>query len=181
MDLDLSFFECCGNGFQDQPFQSGSIVPSAAPGPSCDFGGDGNCDIDDLDALIMEIAATTNDPMFDLNGDETVDVDDRNEWLAQAGAVNLPSATPYLLADFTLDGVVDGQDFLLWNEFKFTSTAKWSMGDANADGVTDGQDFLEWNANKFTSSDGFAAVPEPAAGALSFVACICLGIAGLHR
>jgi len=29
MDLGLSFFECCGNGFKDQNFQSGSIVPGA--------------------------------------------------------------------------------------------------------------------------------------------------------
>ncbi len=33
IDLDLSFFECCGNGFRDQPFQSGSISPTAVPEP----------------------------------------------------------------------------------------------------------------------------------------------------
>jgi len=27
IDLSLSFFECCGNGFHDQPFLSGSISP----------------------------------------------------------------------------------------------------------------------------------------------------------
>lgn len=32
IDLGLSFFECCGNGFQDQFFQSGSISPSSNPG-----------------------------------------------------------------------------------------------------------------------------------------------------
>ena len=34
IDLDLSFFECCGNGFKDQPFQSGSISPVIVPTPS---------------------------------------------------------------------------------------------------------------------------------------------------
>jgi hypothetical protein len=29
IDLNTSFFECCGNGFKDQPFQSGRIIPSA--------------------------------------------------------------------------------------------------------------------------------------------------------
>jgi hypothetical protein len=27
IDLNTSFFECCGNGFKDQPFSSGSISP----------------------------------------------------------------------------------------------------------------------------------------------------------
>ena len=31
IDLDLSRFECCGNGFKDQPFRSGSISPVPAP------------------------------------------------------------------------------------------------------------------------------------------------------
>jgi hypothetical protein len=27
VDTDKSFYECCGNGFKDQPFSSGSITP----------------------------------------------------------------------------------------------------------------------------------------------------------
>ena len=34
IDLNTSFFECCGNGFNDQAFQSGRIVPTAVPEPS---------------------------------------------------------------------------------------------------------------------------------------------------
>ena len=34
IDLNTSFFECCGNGFRDQPFQSGSISPTIVPEPS---------------------------------------------------------------------------------------------------------------------------------------------------
>ena len=36
IDLNTSFFECCGNGFKDQPFTSGSITPavSAVPIPA---------------------------------------------------------------------------------------------------------------------------------------------------
>jgi hypothetical protein len=33
IDLTLSWFECCGNGFKDQPFISGSISPMAVPIP----------------------------------------------------------------------------------------------------------------------------------------------------
>ena len=126
--------------------------------PSCDFDGDFDCDIDDIDAMVMEIAAGTNSSAFDLTGDGNVDLADRDQWLADAGALNLVSGNPYLLADANLDGVVDGSDFLTWNANKFTATGKWSQGDWNADGVTDGQDFLVWNVNKFQSSDAGTGV-----------------------
>lgn len=32
IDLEMSFFECCGNGFHDQPFSSGGITLSTSPG-----------------------------------------------------------------------------------------------------------------------------------------------------
>jgi hypothetical protein len=31
IDLGMSFFECCGNGFKDQPFASGRITPLPEP------------------------------------------------------------------------------------------------------------------------------------------------------
>ena len=55
----------------------------------CDFDSDGACAITDLDALIAEIAANGNDPLYDLTGDGIVGLDDRDAWLAQAGAMNL--------------------------------------------------------------------------------------------
>jgi hypothetical protein len=58
----------------------------------------------------------------------------------------------FLTGDSNPDGIVDGQDFLDWNDAKFTATGKWSDADWNADGMTDGQDFLIWNENKFQSS-----------------------------
>jgi hypothetical protein len=81
-----------------------------------------------------------------------VDLADRDAWLAEAGAVNLPSANPYLLGDANLDGVVDGLDFGIWNAHKFTAVTAWSAGDFNATGTVDGQDFDIWNNNKFTGS-----------------------------
>ena len=41
-----------------------------------------------------------------------MDLEDRDDWLAQAGAQHLTSGNPYRVADFNLDGVVDGQDFV---------------------------------------------------------------------
>ena len=128
---------------------------------ACDFDNNDVCDIDDIDALVMEVVAGTNDPAFDLTGDNVVDIDDMDEWRAVAGAENLSSGNPYLVGDATLDGTVDGLDFIEWNDNKFTSSGKWSLADFTADGNTDGLDFIEWNNNKFMSADGVTAVPEP--------------------
>ena len=98
---------------------------------------------------------------FDLTGDGFVDQADLDEWLVLAGRINLPTSNPYLVGDANLDGRVDGQDFVVWNLHKFTSTAAWCSGDFNADGVVDGLDYIVWNDNKFTSSDTVASVPEP--------------------
>ena len=38
IDLANSFYECCGNGFQDQPFASGSISPVPLPAAAWLFG-----------------------------------------------------------------------------------------------------------------------------------------------
>ena len=130
-----------------------------------DFNVDGAYSCEDIDDLIAEIAAGTNDPSFDLNDDALVDVDDRDMWLATAGEFNLGPGKAYLLGDATLNGVVDGLDFTVWNANKFTNVAAWCSGDFSANGVVDGVDFTLWNANKFTESDVLRAMtkdPSPA-------------------
>ncbi len=118
-----------------------------------DFNNDGLFDCSDIDGLVAAIAVATHNPSFDLTGDGLVNLADRDAWLAEAGEVNLGIGRVYLLGDATLDGVVDGQDFIRWNTNKFTSGTGWCGGDFTADGVTDGQDFIVWNTNKFTSAD----------------------------
>ena len=70
-----------------------------------------------------------------------------------------------LEGDANGDGNVDGQDFVIWNTYKFTDGTDWSSGDFNNDGRTDGQDYVIWNSNKFTSVpdviESFPTVPEP--------------------
>ncbi|MEM8679297.1 MAG: hypothetical protein AAGF97_08100, partial [Planctomycetota bacterium] len=135
---------------------------------NCDFDGNLLCDVEDLNLLVSEGPIASGVPVvvgqneqFDLNGDGTIDLGDRNEWLAAAASENgLPS--PYLLADANLDGAVDGLDFSLWNQQKFSMSLLWSEGDFNSDGFVDGLDFSIWNQNKFTSAFG-TAVPEPSA------------------
>ncbi len=66
-----------------------------------------------------------------------------------------------LAGDADGDGVVDGNDFIIWNANKFTSGTDWLTGDFDGDGFTDGNDFILWNANKFSSVTLPRAVPEP--------------------
>ncbi len=115
---------------------------------------------DEADALVAEIVAGTNSEFYDLTGDGLVDQGDLAAWLVAAGEFNLGVGRAFLPGDANLDGTVDGQDFIIWNDNKFTATAAWTAGDFNADGVSDGQDFIVWNDFKFQSSLVF--VPEPA-------------------
>lgn len=137
-----------------------------------DFNGDRRFDCIDVDSLVMEIVAGTNNAAFDLTGDGMVDLGDLDEWRAFVGAANLPSGNSYLRGDANLDGSVDVRDFNVWNDNKFTVTAAWCSGDFNADGDVDEQDLNIWNEHKFTPSDVRTAVPEPAAGAFFILALI---------
>ena len=132
-----------------------------------DFNMDGNWDCSDVNALVAEIAAGTNDAAFDLNGDGVVNESDLTGadtgWLA-VGGENNPGDTggnAFLVGDANLDGFVDVSDFNVWNANNFTATPAWCSGDFNADGFVDVSDFNAWNANNFSSSADVAAVPEP--------------------
>lgn len=153
------------------------IITESAP----DLNFDGQTDCVDVDLLVATIAVGSYDPDFDLSRDGTLDLVDLEQWLAIAGAFALPSSRPFQFGDANLDGVVDGLDFLIWNDEKFTGEAAWCSGDFNADGVVDGWDFLVWNANKFTSPDNVSAVPETAARILSLAALLCLSVVRLRR
>ncbi len=159
--------------------RSGSYLIWEAPIlPDCDFNSDVQCDITDLNTLLLEgpvapgvaVVPGVND-QFDLTGNGVIDNQDVDAWLALAATENGLSS-PYKRGDGNLDGIVDGTDFGVWNAHKFMSTLLWDQGNFNGDAVADGGDFGIWNMNKFTSSDGTSAVPEPAAGCL----CLVLGL-----
>jgi hypothetical protein len=107
----------------------------------------------------MAIVSGQNEAGFDLTGDGLVDQHDLTAWLAEAGAIENDSGAPYLAGDADLSGGVDGADFIIWNQHKFSPSPAWCQGDFNADGTVDGGDFVLWNQNKFQFSD--TAVPEP--------------------
>ncbi len=124
---------------------------SGLPG---DFNHDGLLDCADVNALVMVIAAHTHDLNYDLTADNLVTTADLDQWLALAGAMpgSPTGGNAFLKGDANLDGIVDGQDFILWNTYKFTNTPRWCSGDFSADGIVDGQDFIIWNSNKFKSA-----------------------------
>ena len=128
-----------------------------------DFDKNGVYDCADIDAVVAEIVAGTNNAVFDFNGDGLVDIADRDAWLVEAGMENI--GAPYLLGDSNLDGTVDVSDFNIWNQNSFTNTAAWCSGDFNADGGVDTSDFNIWNENKFQSA---SVVPEPSTGMLTW-------------
>ncbi len=66
-------------------------------------------------------------------------------------------------ADFDGDGIVGGDDFLIWQAGfgLFTGEATHADGDANGDGLVDGDDLLLWQSD-FDENAGVAAEPTVA-------------------
>ncbi len=140
------------------------IINGTAAAVDADFNNDSVIDCADVDALVAQIVAGDNLAAFDLDGNGSVDQADLTQWLADAGAANLPSQNPYLPGDANLDGSVDVSDFNIWNSNKLNNVAAWCAGDFTADGSIDVSDFNVWNSNKLMSSGRPGVVPEPQFG-----------------
>ncbi|HEY6562862.1 MAG TPA: hypothetical protein VIY86_00070, partial [Pirellulaceae bacterium] len=164
----LSYYETLGENF--------GIAFHNVWAPSGDFDHDGDRDCDDVQLLSGRIHVGSTNLNFDLNFDQQIDQADLVEWLALAGGANLPSGNAFRFGDANLDGVVDGTDYNIWNQYKFSNSHAWCKGNFNADGVVDGSDFGLWNTNKFLASDG-STVPEPC----PIVFVLLGGIAGTAR
>jgi len=117
-----------------------------------DFDRNGTHDCLDVDAFVNEIVAGTNNLLFDMTGDGLVDDADLNVWLDVAATAN-GFASPYPPGDANLDGNVDGVDFGIWFQNRFTLNASWCSGDFNANGEIDVRDLNRWNENRFTVSN----------------------------
>ncbi len=161
---DVSFSFQYFDETNSQSVADGGLVLLLTAGLAGDFDANGVLECDDVDALVVEIVGGTNGASFDLTNDGLVNQSDLQAWLTIAGAANLVSGNSYLSGDANLDGTVDGSDFIIWNEHKFSSVPAWCAGDFNADGSVDGSDFILWNMFKFQNADGadeVVPVPEP--------------------
>jgi len=93
IDLAVSFFECCGNGFKDQAFSSGSISPIAVPICEGDFDGDGDVDRSNLAVFAEDFGRTDCDTGLPCEGDfddNNVDGSDLAAFAADFGRTDCP-------------------------------------------------------------------------------------------
>lgn len=145
-----------------------------------DFNDNGSLDVADIDALVAESAAMTNNPGFDLNADNLVNVADVTFW-----AKDLANTW---IGDANLDGEFNSSDFVAVftaGKFETEAAANWSEGDWNGDGVFSSGDFV----SAFTDG-GFelgprpqaaASVPEPATFVLGGIGMILMAFSMRRR
>ncbi len=140
-------------------------IPVFNPSDPCDFDGDGDCDVVDIDNLAFTILEGSNDPTFDLSSDNAVNMADLDLFLSQVGSLN---------GDLDLNGTVAFSDFLNLSA-NFGLEAEWSGGDLDIDGTVGFADFLMLSEN-FGQSGGagaLASVPEPATGCMALLFFVC--------
>ncbi|MBX3432053.1 MAG: hypothetical protein KF847_01770 [Pirellulales bacterium] len=138
-----------------------------------DVNGDGFTNAADVAAIYAGLGQ--NDWLRDLDADGVVTVADVETMVAR-----ILGANP---ADFKLNGLVDGGDFLAWQR-GFGGGTQFAQGDASFDGAVDGADLAIWQAQYGQpgspgASAATAAVPEPGAGALA--ACATGGALAIVR
>ena len=146
-----------------------------------DFDNNGTLDVLDINALVGEIIAKTNDGTFDLTSDGIVNGDDLGAWRQIGGDANGFDAA-YLEGDSDLDGNVNATDLnamaLSWQQ----SPNTWSGGDFDASGQVNAGDLnlvgLSWQQ---AIGAPIAIVPEPSTTALGMFVAIGLAIVRSHR
>jgi hypothetical protein len=162
-----------GLGFFQDSFINLAVIPVPDPnGIRFDFNADGNVDVTDIDLLVAEIVAGTNEESFDLSGEGVVDETDLRQWLSDA-AIHNGFSEAYLPGDTNLDGSVDATDLnnlgLKWQQ----DVANWSGGDITVDGRVNSADLnaigINWQQSISMASSVNAPVPEPSAFLLTIV------------
>jgi hypothetical protein len=90
--------------------------------------------------------------------------------------LNAQAAELFDPADFSGDGIVDGDDLAIWSDaFGTTSGPGREPGDADLDGDVDGADFLLWQQRLGAGvTQAAAAVPEPCAASLAMISLLAL-------
>lgn len=141
-----------------------TIVPDF-PDPDSDFNADGDLDVDDVDALVAEIVAGTDNSAFDISADGEVNNVDLTQWLSDAATTN-GFAAPYLRGDANLDGSVNASDVNALGQNWLGPPNTWQLGDFNADGIVSAGDLNKIGMNWLSAIPSAASpesVPEPAA------------------
>ena len=84
---------------------------------------------------------------------------------------------PATVGDATLDGCVDGLDYIAWSNNYKLSDRWWEEGDFTGDGYVDGLDYVVWSSNYDVGCPAAPGpVPEPSCAVL-----LALGFLALRR
>lgn len=105
----------------------------------CDFSGDGECDIVDLDELLYT-GLGSNDSKYDLdNSGGEITLADRDAFLAEVSS---------FAGDFNMDGQVTAPDLnILGSNWTADGLTSYGQGDSNGDGVVDARDLNDVGRN----------------------------------
>ena len=137
----------------------GSLTPQVTPQPitlAGDFNGDFLVNSIDIDMLTANLGNHA-DSDYDLTVDGLVDKQDMDMLIRDI------IGTEY--GDADLDGHVGAWDAFVMFRGMMSGATGWASGDFSCDGVIDGQDFIEWNRYKFTQTGMQNALAGPAVDA----------------
>lgn len=85
-------------------------------------------------------------------------------------------------ADFNGDLIVDGSDFVIWQQnFPTASGAALGDGDADGNGIVDQADLAIWSGQYGTAAGALGAVPEPSTAAIALAGLLGLAAAIRQR
>lgn len=139
-------------------------IPPVVEGLACDFDGDGDCDLVDVNAMGNAVAGGSAELQFDLNLDGAINQLDLDLFLASDDVLKVNG-------DANFDGEVGFVDFLTLSGNFGAPEAKWSDGDFIPDGQVGFADFLLLSGNFGRTSAGLSSgalanVPEPSSTSL---------------
>jgi hypothetical protein len=136
---------------------TGNIIP--LPTNSCDFDNDGMLGIGDIDLLLGEVKAGTNNASFDITKDGIVNSADI------VALVEGPDKLNTYIGDANLDGEFNSSDFVtVFTAAKYESgnPATWGQGDWNGDGLFNSSDFVAaFTSGGYEKGPRTPVVPEP--------------------
>ena len=146
----LDDFRVYSSALSDEEIQA--IMAGTPAGPLGDFDGNGELDVADVDSLMGEIRAGTNNGAFDLDNNAVVNDEDLRVWVEDLKFT--------YFGDANLDDEFNSSDFVAVfgaGKFETGQAATWAEGDWNGDGVFGSGDFV-----KAFSGGGFEIGPRPA-------------------
>ena len=141
---------------------------------------------DNWDDLVVEIAYSQFSTPFDQVQKVIIDAI-RNPAGTGFSIDSIETAGPSAAGDFNRDGLVNGEDLLVWQRQLGVSTVNGATlafiaaADANLDGRVDGNDFLAWQNAVASTPASTNAIPEPASGLAAVISALSMASFGRRR